>query len=319
MATRPLADVSTVSRVWAVRTAVRSGAIRLATAARLDRLARIRARLTGAIHGVSLVRVVNGHHTLEADSAKLFRQLSWAREHFAFVRPLEFLELASGRRRAADARPAVLLTFDDGLACHYQVAAPLLESLDLRAIFFVVPEFSMCRTPREAREYFVERIDRAADANRLRPEQYLPMTPEQMRALSERGHSIGNHTMTHADLRGVEDMAELAREVVAPRAVLAGWTGTSPYAFAWTFGWDRISRTAWRLAREHHDLCFGLCPGVFRVGMDSPGLIRRTTVEAHYASAEYQFMYSGLADWFWESRARALGKRLHGPMKRGIS
>ena len=62
---------------------------------------------------------------------------------------------------------AVSLTFDDGLPCHPQRVAPLLESYDLRATFYP-PILSDVR-----------------------------LHPQNWQNMAQRGHELGNHTLFH--------------------------------------------------------------------------------------------------------------------------
>jgi hypothetical protein len=65
-------------------------------------------------------------------------------------------------------RAAVCLTYDDGLDCHLDVAAPALEAHGLRGTFYVTGQS---------------------------PSLYQRM--EEWRALAGRGHELGNHTLFH--------------------------------------------------------------------------------------------------------------------------
>jgi len=49
--------------------------------------------------------------------------------------------------RALNERPQVLVTFDDGWADNYEVAAPYLAAFDIKACFFVVTAYAGCSHP----------------------------------------------------------------------------------------------------------------------------------------------------------------------------
>jgi peptidoglycan/xylan/chitin deacetylase (PgdA/CDA1 family) len=210
-------------------------------------------------------------------------------------------------------KPYVLLTFDDGLASNYSVAASVLESLGLRGLFFVNPGFAKLRGT-AARDFFLERLA-VRRVQQHSPEDWTPMTPAQIAELARRGHAIGNHTYSHADLSTTA--AEwLSHEIVDSRDVLADWTGGAIECFAWTYRWNAISREAWDLARSHHRFCFAPCAGLTSFATGSPDLIWRTNVESHYSDAEYRFMYSGLAAIpAWPMRRR-LKRELCPPSRR---
>jgi peptidoglycan/xylan/chitin deacetylase (PgdA/CDA1 family) len=266
------------------RNALRSAAIQTAGALHLDELMLAGFRAGGFMHAV------NFHGTPLAMRETFVRQLEWLRSRFTVLDPM-----TPGSFRDSTAhshKPSVLLTFDDGLASNFLVAAPVLESLGLRGLFFVNPGFAELDGT-TARMFFLNRLAVRRDQP-LSPEEWTPMTPSQIAELARRGHVIGNHTYSHADLSGTRNGC-LAHEIIESRDVLAKWTGSAIECFAWTYKWNAISRDAWNLARAHHRFCFAPCAGLTPRAAGSPDLIWRTNVECGYSEAEYRFMYSGLA------------------------
>jgi len=69
------------------------------------------------------------------------------------------------------------------------------------------------------------------------------MTPAQIADLAARGHTIGNHTLTHERLVDLSPET-LEREIGDSARQLASWTKKPVDAFAWTFGWDAIDAMA---------------------------------------------------------------------------
>jgi len=236
------------------------------------------------------MHAVNFHGTPMAMRENFAGQLEWLRTRFTALNPTTpgwFWEDPEHPHN-----PSVLLTFDDGLASNFWVAAPVLESLGMRGLFFVNPGFAGLHGE-AAREFFLNRLASRRDQP-LSPEDWTPMTPAQIAELARRGHAIGNHTYSHADLSRIAG-GRLPHEIVDSRDVLAKWTGNIIDCFAWTYRWNAISREAWDLARSHHRFCFAPCAGVTSRAIGSPDLIWRTNVECGYYPAEYRFMYSGLA------------------------
>src|SRR5271169_881502 len=124
------------------RSRVRSLVIRTATLARLDDLAfYLQTRIKGRRYGL----VVGLHETPLSLEAKFREQLAWVSERFTITNLEDFAGLWSSHSRWEHAsRPPVLFTFDDGRESNYRVAAPLLETLGGRGVFFVVPSFAEC-------------------------------------------------------------------------------------------------------------------------------------------------------------------------------
>lgn len=286
-----------------LRKSIRRLVIRGATAIGLDAIERSRERLELRRGGTQLVRVFYLHGSPQIHAEQFRRQLARLREHFTVIDFEAFKALFEGSMVVEHDRPAALLTFDDGFASNYEVAAPLLEEAGMRGVFFVVPRFS-ASGGEEARRLYRERV-----RNVQPPFFQPPMTPEQIRDLSGRGHTIGNHTLSHARLSDVPE-AEYEREIIESAAIIESWIGRPVEAFAWPFVWNAITPAAHRLACERHPYCFAPCAGRTDVRTDSRRLIWRTNIEPHYDAAEFRFQCSGLADHAVAARRRKLAQML---------
>jgi peptidoglycan/xylan/chitin deacetylase (PgdA/CDA1 family) len=261
------------------------------TALHLDDIARRRERAGTASGSASVARVLFLHGT--PDPRAFTALLAWLERRFSLLDMAAFERLMNGHARGLD-RPGVLLTFDDGFASHYDVAAPLLEQRGTRGVFFVVPGFSM-QSGDAARRFYLERI-RGTRWER-------PMTPDQIADLAARGHTIGNHTFTHALLPATAP-ADYEREIYDSAAVLESWIGEPVRTFAWPFVWNGITADAHRLIAARHSWCFAPCAGRIDPALDVPALLWRTSVEASTPAAELGFQCSPLADWasVWRRR-----------------
>jgi peptidoglycan/xylan/chitin deacetylase (PgdA/CDA1 family) len=252
-----------------------------------------------------LVRVVNLHGTASADATAFKTQLSWVRKHYSIIDFQGFVEMFELKHGTLNNKPAVLFTFDDGLESNYRVAAPILESMGIRGVFFVIPQFAMSRGE-EAKAFFDANVRGPAACPPGEPEEvWKPMSPDQIADLARRGHTIGNHTFSHAWLSTVP-AEQLHRQIVESASVLQSWIGSPPQAFAWTFSWEAISREAWQLAKLHHRFCFSPCAGLVDLSTDEPDLIWRCNVKTHSPEYAYSFVYDGLADLWWKGRRRRL-------------
>jgi peptidoglycan/xylan/chitin deacetylase (PgdA/CDA1 family) len=292
----------------ALKTALRDSLIQVASALRLDELALQRQRARLAQTGPEVL-VVEMHETLRADADRLRRQLEWAAERFTLITPDAFFGLWD--RRAADPKwlkPGLMFTFDDGRESNYAVAAPLLEEMGVRGLFFVVPDFIGLRGD-AARDFYYSRIDVRGLPPSQDEEVWMPMNPKQLCDLSRRGHSVGSHTQSHTNLVGLAP-PDLQRQIEGSAEKIRTWTGNDVAAFAWPYAWNAITREAWELIRQHQQFCFSPCPGTTCRHSDSPGLIWRTEIEAYYPEPKYRFMYAGLVNPFWSRKRERLKKIL---------
>jgi peptidoglycan/xylan/chitin deacetylase (PgdA/CDA1 family) len=261
-----------------------------------------RARMSSAS---PLVLVIEMHETLGRNADQLRRQLEWVAQRFTLISPETFFALWERPETDANwSKPAILFTFDDGRQSNYAVAAPLLESMGARGLFFVVPDFIGLRGG-EAREFYYSRIDVRGSTPASDEEEWTPMNSDQLADLVRRGHAVGNHTLSHVDLAGLSP-SELRDQIEVSAAKIASWTQRKVDAFAWPYSWAAMTRQSWDLVRTHHRFCFSPCPGTTDCSSDSPHLIWRTEIESYYSEPEYRFMYSGLVELIWAGRRRQL-------------
>ena len=173
-----------------------------------------------------LVRVVNLHGTPARDRERFRRQVEWVCRHFTPVnaQALSSLWETGTEPVPKGEKPWVLFTFDDGLASNYHIAAPVLESMNATGLFFVVPGFSQCKDD-EARSFYYHRLMGVSGSSLVdsAPEEWTPMSPEQIAELASRGHDIGNHTFSHSRLNRVP-VSELHKEIVESARVIRQWT-----------------------------------------------------------------------------------------------
>lgn len=99
---------------------------------------------------------------------------------------------------------AAFITFDDGTRDHVELAAPLLERLGWRGIFFIP----------------TEKIDRPGR-----------VTAAEVRALAAAGHEVGCHSHEHRRLDTLAE-SEIRAQLAASCARLAELTGQAPRIFA---------------------------------------------------------------------------------------
>jgi peptidoglycan/xylan/chitin deacetylase (PgdA/CDA1 family) len=296
-----------------VRSQARALLIHAAALARADELAFRIQKLSGRRRGL----IVGVHETPDSLAAQFREQLEWASQHFTITSLEGFAKLWGQPLASEDSsKPPLLFTFDDGRESNYTVAAPLLESLGGRGVFFVVPAFAECAAD-EALAFYRSRINPDSRPGDEKWEDWKPMSPGQIGELAARGHAIGSHTLTHQRLVGLSP-DRLEQEIGDSARKLASWTKKPVDAFAWTFGWDAVDANAWKAIQRHHRFCFAPCAGTIDSRDDSPALLWRREIEVKYSAAEYRFLYSGLVDPWWSSRRRRLRRLLSFPPARGV-
>lgn len=260
-----------------VRMYLKDRAVRAAVSAGVDEASRRVWERMAHKRSIAPVFVVN-YHSVPRSAACAFRQqLQWVKSRFEVI-DLPGLDGLYSAPKTASSRARALLTFDDGHIDNLEVAAPVLEDLGLRGLFFVVPGFCTEKG-------------------------YL--SAEGITELHRRGHTLGCHTMTHTSLE-ITPVEALENEIVRSGEMIEEWTSARVDAFAWTFAWNRITPKAWKLIRESYCYCFTPCPGVVIPGKTAPHILWRANVEANYPATHYRFMFSGMPSVIWTKQRRWL-------------
>lgn len=183
----------------------------------------------GLFHGPSS-RILTYHsignrsHEMNVLPGDFARQMEWLAAQ-GIVIPLA---------AAAEGKPGVALTFDDGFVDNLRNAAPILCRFGLPAtVFMVAGKAGESLTP-----------DEAPESSRL-------MNWDELRELASLGVEIGAHTMTHRRLSRLTP-AEQKEEIFGCKSVLESHLHREIAAFAYPYGaaldYDRTSQELVRQA-----------------------------------------------------------------------
>jgi peptidoglycan/xylan/chitin deacetylase (PgdA/CDA1 family) len=121
------------------------------------------------------------------------------------------------------------ITFDDGLCSFYDNAYPMLEERGIKSTVFQVAGL----------------IGKTGDWDVIGKTRHL--TAEMLREIAGRGHEIGSHSLTHANLVWLND-DELIKELRESKLILEDVTGTAVRGLSFPFGsWNR---RVWEAAKS---------------------------------------------------------------------
>jgi peptidoglycan/xylan/chitin deacetylase (PgdA/CDA1 family) len=251
----------------------------------------------------ALADIVNGDWpgprilTYHQVGAELGRQMEVPTE--VFIRHLDWLvengdvldlETAISRRAEFDAHRLFTLGFDDGYADLYTTAFPLLASRSLPFTLYLTTnptETSTAMTPGGQAE---------------------PLTWNQVRAMADSGlMTLGAHTHTHRDLRGVpEDV--IVEELDESNRLIEERCGTVPRHFAYPKGyWDPVAERL--IAERYESATLGAGPPV--TGETDPLRLHRVAVQKSDGMVFFKRkIKSGMR---WEERTRRRVRNYQGP------
>ncbi|MEJ2008419.1 MAG: polysaccharide deacetylase family protein [Acidobacteriota bacterium] len=153
--------------------------------------------------------------------------MRWLKEHCEIVR---FSRLFESVEAQAPNRPAVAITFDDGIADNYECAFPLLEKYAIPATFFLTVGLL---------EHDKTTVERLRKLWRSSYEDIRPLRWSQVHEMQNAGMEIGAHTFSHPNLahldrRSVEIELRLSKEILEQRL------GKQMAMMAYPFGIPRV-------------------------------------------------------------------------------
>jgi peptidoglycan/xylan/chitin deacetylase (PgdA/CDA1 family) len=239
------------------------------------------------------IRVVNYHDIGLADSANFEEHLRYFSTAFTNVNEhglRDFLSSGNWRHR----KPGIVMSFDDGMRSHYEIAAPMLERYGLTGWFFVPAD------------WIAERLHSNPEAAR-NAAGHKTLTLEQLRYLDE-NHVVGCHTETHCRLSDDLKEEKLRSEILGAKTSLEEMLGHEMKIFCWVGGEEfTYSERAAGLVKKGYDLSFMTNTNVVRAGTN-PLQLQRSNIEAENPLSLVKFQLSGIMDLIYAPKRRRVNK-----------
>jgi peptidoglycan/xylan/chitin deacetylase (PgdA/CDA1 family) len=240
------------------------------------------------------------YHDVPPGQARVFEEhLRFYARHFVPVGLPELLELHAGRW--PHPKPGLLLTFDDGIRCHADVVAPLLEKYGFPG-WFMVP-IGFVEAPVEEQKAYAREHSIVVDASAY-PDGRVALSWQDLRRLDGR-HVVCCHTLSHTRMRASLSRGEMEREIAFAKQRMEEGLGHPVDAFTWVGGeeWSYSAEAA-RVVREA-GFRFGFMTNyaVIRPGCDLLQL-QRTNIEVGFPPELLRFSLSGFYDLMYAPKRR---------------
>jgi peptidoglycan/xylan/chitin deacetylase (PgdA/CDA1 family) len=237
------------------------------------------------------IRCVNYHDVPRVGATAFEDQLRFYAKHFAPVGRDDLLALHEGRWDQD--RPGLLLSFDDGLRSHVEIAAPLLEKYGMTG-WFLVPA-AVVRGAPGSPEWKHTVVEDTLDYQGLRQ--------------LDRNHVIGCHTFSHRRLESSLTEEELAWEIPAAKRQLVEWLEHPVDVFAWVGGeeWTYSAAAAEAIRQAGFRISFMTNNALIHPG-DDLLQVQRTNIETHFPPAVARFGLSGFFDVTYGPKRRRVNR-----------
>jgi peptidoglycan/xylan/chitin deacetylase (PgdA/CDA1 family) len=175
------------------------------------------------------------------------------KKRWRFITPKQFEEHINGKQKLKGKN--LLLTFDDGFLSNKHFAKEILDPLQIKAIFFVVPNFINITDSNVSRKYVSNFIYPSLNYNDV-PLSWTNMNWDDLSELINNGHTIGAHTMSHIALSSKNDLDFLEKEIVQSANYLEEKLNIQITHFAFPFGnIDSFSIEALNFVKNRFDFC----------------------------------------------------------------
>ena len=242
--------------------------------------------------------VLNYHSTPLKFMGEFKKQVDFLQKHCDIIRPQEISEALDSE----SVRAKVLFTFDDGLKNN----AHALEELEKRgfcALLFVVPDFIQANNQKG---YYMDAIRPIVNSHiDSVPQDFEPLSWDELRTLVSQGHSVGSHTMSHRLHSGM-DMAQLSTEIVDSKQVLYEKLGSTIQDFCspndTVFS---VSSHGAKLIQENYRSHYTTVPKINSKGFH-PMTIGRRNVEVFWPFGQFLNAIGSWDQWRWRGRIRAV-------------
>lgn len=239
-------------------------------------------------HSSNELVVVNYHGTPKKFIEKFKSQMAFFKSHFNVISPADFRNYYVGNYQSD--RASLIITLDDGIKNNL-LAADVLNELDIKAFFFVIPDF--INTARgNQKKYFIDKI---------RPEinPYVDSLSEDFEAMSwkeiknilNEGHAIGSHTSSHTLVARESSIENSIYEIKTSKEMIAREldivSGQIDTFCSINNTLLSTQKEEARLIRENYKFHFTTFPGS---NMDkNPLFVKRSNIESHWTTGAIKY------------------------------
>lgn len=248
------------------------------------------------------VRVLIYHDVKTEKQIKLFKkQILSLKKEYEFISPNDF-----DKDFINTSKNKILLTFDDGFKSNRRLAEEVLNSLNIKALFFIISDFTEAKKQSEKYKTIIQNIypngpssDELSDS----------MDRDDIKFLISNGHQIGCHTRSHRMLSKISSLNELNKEIISSKDKLEKDFCIKIKHFAFPFGtFDSINENSLKILDENYKFIHSGLRGNNR---KTTKLIFRDAVNPEMKITRLKAFLIGNADFLYIRKFKKLNKYLN--------
>jgi peptidoglycan/xylan/chitin deacetylase (PgdA/CDA1 family) len=232
-------------------------------------------------------------HNIEKNDYKIFYDyLLSLKKEWTFITPNQLENHLKNKKKIKGKK--LLITFDDGFKSNFNIEKEILNKLKIKCIFFVPTEFIKLRSLKKSKMFIGKNI---LDNYISKKNNHRNMTSSNLKSLLDKGHTIGSHTKTHANLGSIIDNDNLKDEIINSAKYLEKILNTKIKHFAFTYGnYDSMSYQSLKLALPQYDFIYSCLRGNnYKVGKNE--IIKRDAIYLNKGSNLSTIFLSGFFDF----------------------
>jgi len=204
----------------------------------------------------------------------------------------------------------ILLTFDDGLKSNRYIAENVLNSLGIKALFFIIPEFMKCVDTNQQKMFIANNLFNGMIHAHDVPTHLLPMDSNDIQYLINTGHAIGSHSSTHTKLTTLNASA-LTKEIIESADRLQQQFNIPIHYFAYPFGdINSINMQSLQLAKQRYRYVFSGVRGNNST-VTHPFAVRREHVDVGCSLKMLYFIVEGGLSLYYYYKRKKLDNMVY--------
>ena len=254
----------------------------------------------------NIIRILVYHHVEKKDFKKLSKQLKNLKKNWNFISPKQFenhlnkKDILKGRN--------LLVTFDDGFKSNFFVEKEVLDRLKIKAIFFVPSDFIKFNSIKKSQKFLNNNI-----LDHIKPKDFKKlrnMTINDLRILLKKGHEIGCHTKTHANLGQINDISKLKEEIIKSSKILKNVLKKNIKHFAFSYGnYKSMNYKSLKIAFQNYEYIYSCLRGNNFYNYNK-NLIKRDTVYLDSSNDLLKIFLSGFVDLKYFFQLKKLNNKI---------